>query len=329
MGPGGGVPAAPSRLPVPLLLLLPSLLLLLLLAPCVSLIPTDDSSASSSPPSPPWSPSTAVNASARTASDDLDNSLETPSQSPRAHEDPGGPGTQDSTRGTDVTQNAVENGPSGAAHQHASWKSSVTAAEEAAANNATGTTNSTTTAPAEPQPLLVAYLSNVAGTDNLRRQGLVVSGAMTYAIDLINRNRPIPGHRLEMIYHDTRGEMLQGTRAVVECRDKGAKAFFGPEDSCYVEAAVAASLNLPMISYVLECLVVVVVTILDCARRLFAPDLFLLPPAKISKCAQHECDRNYGKTAYTLPAEDNTFRSTVPQSTPTEIERRRPVIAWF
>nr|XP_037286268.1 receptor-type guanylate cyclase Gyc76C-like [Rhipicephalus microplus] len=249
MGPGGGVPAAPSRLPVPLLLLLPSLLLLLLLAPCVSLIPTDDSSASSSPPSPPWSPSTAVNASARTASDDLDNSLETPSQSPRAHEDPGGPGTQDSTRGTDVTQNAVENGPSGAAHQHASWKSSVTAAEEAAANNATGTTNSTTTAPAEPQPLLVAYLSNVAGTDNLRRQGLVVSGAMTYAIDLINRNRPIPGHRLEMIYHDTRGEMLQGTRAVVECRDKGAKAFFGPEDSCYVEAAVAASLNLPMISY--------------------------------------------------------------------------------
>lgn len=234
MGPGGGVPAAPSRLPVPLLLLF-----LLLLAPCMSLIRADDSSAASNTPSatPPWSPSTAAtNASGNTAANDVDNSLETASpsssRSPHAHEDPGVPGPRGSTGSTNVTENTGGGGPGGAAHQP--WKCPLTPTEEP---------------PGTPKTLLVAYLSNVGGTDNLRRQGLVVSGAMTYAIELINRNRTIPGYRMAMVYRDTRGEMLHGTRAVVECRDMGAKAFFGPEDSCYVEAALAASLNLPMISY--------------------------------------------------------------------------------
>ncbi|XP_037522806.1 receptor-type guanylate cyclase Gyc76C [Rhipicephalus sanguineus] len=234
MGPGGGVPAAPSRLPVPLLLLF-----LLLLAPCMSFIRADDSSAASNTPSatPPWSPSTAAtNASGNTAANDVDNSLETASpsssRSPHAHEDPGVPGPRGSTGSTNVTENTGGGGPGGAAHQ--TWKCPVAPTEEP---------------PGTPKTLLVAYLSNVGGTDNLRRQGLVVSGAMTYAIELINRNRTIPGYQMAMVYRDTRGEMLHGTRAVVECRDMGAKAFFGPEDSCYVEAALAASLNLPMISY--------------------------------------------------------------------------------
>lgn len=97
--------------------------------------------------------------------------------------------------------------------------------------------------------LLVGYLSNVAGKDNVRRQGLVVSGAMSYAVSEVNRLNMIPGHNLTMLYNDTRGEMLQGTKAVVEGWKKGVVAFFGPEDSCYVEASVASSLNLPMISY--------------------------------------------------------------------------------
>lgn len=100
------------------------------------------------------------------------------------------------------------------------------------------------------KPLRVGYLSNVGGKDNIRRQGLVVSGAMTYAILRVNQDANLlPGYRLEMLFNDTRGEMLQGTRAVIESWRDGAVAFFGPEDSCYVEASVAASLNLPMISY--------------------------------------------------------------------------------
>lgn len=100
------------------------------------------------------------------------------------------------------------------------------------------------------KPLRVGYLSNVGGKDNIRRQGLVVSGAMTYAILRVNQDATLlPGYRLEMLFNDTRGEMLQGTRAVIESWSNGAVAFFGPEDSCFVEASVAASLNLPMISY--------------------------------------------------------------------------------
>lgn len=113
--------------------------------------------------------------------------------------------------------------------------------------------SSSTTAPAEDglKRLFVGYLSNVGGKDNIRRQGLVVSGAMTYAISQVNDDpKLLPGYRLEMLFSDTRGEMLQGTKAVLQSWRRGAVAFFGPEDSCYVEAAVAASLNLPMISYV-------------------------------------------------------------------------------
>lgn len=101
------------------------------------------------------------------------------------------------------------------------------------------------------KPLRVGYLSNVGGKDNIRRQGLVVSGAMTYAILQVNNDSSLlPGYHLEMLFNDTRGEMLHGTKAVIESWRDGAVAFFGPEDSCYVEASVAASLNLPMISYV-------------------------------------------------------------------------------
>ena len=97
----------------------------------------------------------------------------------------------------------------------------------------------------------VGYLTNIHGRENPHRQGLVISGAISYALDVVNNNSSLlKGHKLRMIYNDTEGDTLIGTNVTIQQWRRGAIAFFGPEDSCEVEATVAASLNLPMISYV-------------------------------------------------------------------------------
>lgn len=97
----------------------------------------------------------------------------------------------------------------------------------------------------------IGYLTNIHGRENPHRQGLVISGAITYALDVVNSNSSIlNGHKLRMIYNDTEGDTLIGTNVTIQQWKRGAIAFFGPEDTCEVEATVAASLNLPMISYV-------------------------------------------------------------------------------
>ena len=82
-------------------------------------------------------------------------------------------------------------------------------------------------------------------------QGRIISGAMTYVVDKINNDTTIlKGHRLNFRWEDTHAVTLEGTRCLTELWKDGAVAFFGPEDSCDVEATIAASWNLPMISYV-------------------------------------------------------------------------------
>lgn len=52
-------------------------------------------------------------------------------------------------------------------------------------------------------------------------------------------------------YKDTQGEELLGTRFITEMICANVSVFIGPEGkSCYTEAMVAWSRNLPMISYV-------------------------------------------------------------------------------
>ncbi|XP_042904923.1 receptor-type guanylate cyclase Gyc76C [Parasteatoda tepidariorum] len=95
--------------------------------------------------------------------------------------------------------------------------------------------------------LTVGYLANMHGKP---RQGIIISGAMTYAVKQVNERKILPdNYTLEFIYEDTRGETLLGTNAVINMWRKGVVAFFGPENSCEVEATVSASVNLPMISY--------------------------------------------------------------------------------
>lgn len=96
----------------------------------------------------------------------------------------------------------------------------------------------------------VGYLTNIHGRYNQQRQGIIISGAITYAITKINKDSSrFNGRRLELIANDTEGKTIAGTTALINQWRQGAVAFFGPEDSCEVEAAVAAAINLPMISY--------------------------------------------------------------------------------
>lgn len=95
----------------------------------------------------------------------------------------------------------------------------------------------------------VGYLTNIHGRRNAI-EGLKISGAISYAIEKINNDTSLlKGHKLQLIFNDTMGDPLIGTRATLEQWNKGAIAIFGPENSCEIEAAVAAALNVPMLSY--------------------------------------------------------------------------------
>ncbi|KAL2718591.1 receptor-type guanylate cyclase Gyc76C-like isoform X1 [Vespula squamosa] len=99
------------------------------------------------------------------------------------------------------------------------------------------------------QNLTIGYLTAIKG--GLKdRQGLAISGALSMALDEINNDPNIlPNVRLQMRWSDTRGETVEATKAMIDMICDGVTAFFGPEGSCYVEAIVAQSRNIPMISY--------------------------------------------------------------------------------
>lgn len=97
--------------------------------------------------------------------------------------------------------------------------------------------------------LTVGYLTAIKG-DLKERQGLAVSGALTYALDEVNNNpKLLPYVNLVVKWNDTRGDEVVATRAITEMICEGVAVFFGPEGTCYVEAIVAQSRNIPMISY--------------------------------------------------------------------------------
>lgn len=96
----------------------------------------------------------------------------------------------------------------------------------------------------------IGYLTNIHGRNNQERQGIVISGAITYAISKVNKDlTKFNGKRIELLANDTEGQTLLGTSALLHQWRQGAVAFFGPEDSCEVEATIASAINLPMISY--------------------------------------------------------------------------------
>ncbi|XP_076626441.1 receptor-type guanylate cyclase Gyc76C isoform X1 [Colletes latitarsis] len=103
--------------------------------------------------------------------------------------------------------------------------------------------------PRKQQNLTIGYLTAIKG--GLKdRQGLAISGAFSMALDEINNDPSmLPNVKLVMRWSDTRGETVEATKAMIDMICDGVAAFFGPEGSCYVEAIVAQSRNIPMISY--------------------------------------------------------------------------------
>jgi hypothetical protein len=99
--------------------------------------------------------------------------------------------------------------------------------------------------------ITVGFLPAIKG-DLKERQGLAISGAMTMALDDINNSTKIlPNVELVMQFNDTRGDIVTSTRAITEMICGGVSAIFGPETtSCYVEAIVTQSRNIPMLAYV-------------------------------------------------------------------------------
>ena len=86
---------------------------------------------------------------------------------------------------------------------------------------------------------------------SLLLQGLLISGAIKYAVEQINNCSSIlPDVQLDFIYNDTLGDVLKSNAIMVDHICNDVAAFIGPEGpNCNVEATVAASKNRAMISY--------------------------------------------------------------------------------
>lgn len=100
------------------------------------------------------------------------------------------------------------------------------------------------------QTLNIGYITSVNGNLELS-EGRSISGAMTLAVENINKDPNIlPNYTLQFFYSDTKGDPLHSISVLTDQWKKQAIAFVGPQDFCETEARVAASWNLPMISYV-------------------------------------------------------------------------------
>lgn len=89
------------------------------------------------------------------------------------------------------------------------------------------------------------------GDQEYQRPGLTISGAISLAVDEVNRDILGPmGHKLDFIVAETYGVERISVRETADLRSKNISAYIGPQETCEHEAYLAASFNLPMISYV-------------------------------------------------------------------------------
>ena len=91
-----------------------------------------------------------------------------------------------------------------------------------------------------------------AGNPYYPSPGQKISGAITMAVNEINNNSDIlPNHELQFVVMETYGLEEESLRQVVTyAPDANISAVIGPQETCIHEGRVAASFNLPMISYV-------------------------------------------------------------------------------
>ncbi|CAN7992640.1 unnamed protein product [Ixodes hexagonus] len=91
----------------------------------------------------------------------------------------------------------------------------------------------------------------LAGDRSYRRPGLTLSGALSLAVDEVNRLHPLlGGRRLAFLVAETYGRERHSVLQTARLWTLNVSAFIGPQETCVHEAFLAASVNLPMISYV-------------------------------------------------------------------------------
>ena len=100
-------------------------------------------------------------------------------------------------------------------------------------------------------------LGYVTGSDKLpgdmyyRKPGQAISGAITYAVDEVNRSPLVlPNHTLEFVIAETYGQEEISIRRVAQLQNYNISAYIGPQETCVHEGRIAAAFNTPMISYV-------------------------------------------------------------------------------
>ncbi|KAF2366518.1 Receptor ligand binding region, partial [Trinorchestia longiramus] len=100
----------------------------------------------------------------------------------------------------------------------------------------------------------IGYLT---GSDRLpddqeyKRPGLLISGALTLAVDEININKPlVGGHRLKVRVAETYGRERHSILQTARLWMTNISVYVGPQETCVHEARMAAAFGLPMISYV-------------------------------------------------------------------------------
>lgn len=103
----------------------------------------------------------------------------------------------------------------------------------------------------QKENLTIGYITSMDGPPLVQAEGRSISGAMSLAVNVINENPSIlPNHTLRFIFSDNHADPLASVHVLTEQWRAQAIAFIGPEGYCETEARVAASWNLPMVSYV-------------------------------------------------------------------------------
>lgn len=77
-----------------------------------------------------------------------------------------------------------------------------------------------------------------------------LSGALLYAVDVINEKRIIPGFNVSYVFRDTFGSTNQSLYEMSKLWRDGIVGFIGPSAVCTDEAMLAAAWNLPILSHV-------------------------------------------------------------------------------
>ena len=104
-----------------------------------------------------------------------------------------------------------------------------------------------------PPKFMLGYLTGSQRKPNdfkYSRPGQVISGAISYAVDMINRHSPLVKNKsIDFIIAETYGEESESIKQTARLWPQ-VSAYIGPQETCVHEARIAESFNLPMISYV-------------------------------------------------------------------------------